>query len=61
MSCPICQDDGWVEVWDDECMAIVATHECPRLGSAGHAPFNATGLLPTGDELAAGLSREHPS
>lgn len=43
--CPVCDDDGYVEVWDEEGDMIVATHECPRLLSDGHAPFNATGIL----------------
>lgn len=41
--CPVCDNDGYIEVWDEEGDTIVATHECPRLLSDGHAPFNATG------------------
>ena len=44
--CPVCNNDGWYEEWDDDGVEIVVTRECPRLNDPGHAPFNATGLLP---------------
>lgn len=43
--CATCDDDGWVEVWDDEGMEIVATHDCPHIDEPWHKPFNATGVL----------------
>lgn len=42
--CPVCEDDGWVEVFDDEGFPVGA-RECERLNDPGHAPFNASGLL----------------
>lgn len=49
--CKVCLDDGYVEVWDDVLADVVAVHDCPHLHDAGHAPFNATGILtPTSSE-----------
>lgn len=44
-TCPICDDDGWYEVWDDDGDNIIANVECPKLNDPDHAPWNATGVL----------------
>lgn len=33
--CRRCDGDGYVEVFDDEIMQIVATHDCPTCGGTG--------------------------
>lgn len=43
--CPVCDDDGWVDINDPEAGGVLGARECPRLDEPGHAPFNATGLL----------------
>lgn len=42
--CPVCDDDGWIDI-DDEDGFPIGARECPRLHEPGHAEFNATGLL----------------
>lgn len=44
-TCPACNDDGWVETYDDDGFPIGA-RDCPYLDRPFHAPFNATGMLP---------------
>lgn len=43
-TCPACDNDGWVEVFDDEGFPV-GVEECPYLNRPFHAPFDATGLL----------------
>lgn len=54
--CPICDDDGWVDV-PDEGGGVCGSTECPRLHDHGHAPFNASGLLPVEPTALTGLGR----
>lgn len=42
--CAKCEDDGWVETYDEDGFPCGA-RDCPYLGEAWHAPFNASGLL----------------
>jgi hypothetical protein len=44
--CPVCNDDGWVDVLDEDGFPT-GSRECERLREPDHAPFNATGLLPS--------------
>lgn len=53
MTCPICDDDGWVEIPDEETGGVLGGRECPRLNDPGHAPFNATGLLSAECDVSA--------
>lgn len=53
MTCPICNDDGWVDIPDEETGGVSGSMECPRLHHLGHASFNATGLLPAAFDDAA--------
>lgn len=45
LRCPVCADDGWIDVLDDEGFPVGAM-DCPRLDDPGHAAFNASGLIP---------------
>jgi hypothetical protein len=42
--CGRCDDDGWVDVLDDNGNSIGA-RDCPDLDEPWHPPFNASGLL----------------
>lgn len=55
--CPVCDDDGWIDV-DDENGDPIGARDCPRLHEPGHAPFNATGLLGPLEDPPAGVSVE---
>jgi hypothetical protein len=44
MTCPVCDDDGFIDVLDENDDPIGA-RDCPHLHQPGHAPFNATGIL----------------
>lgn len=45
MKCKICNDDGWIEVWNRAGDEILAMEDCPDLHEPDHAPFNESGLL----------------
>lgn len=43
--CAACDNDGWVEVFDDD-GALVGAKDCPYLSRPFHAPFNDSALIP---------------
>lgn len=60
MTCPICDDDGWVDIPDEETGGVLGPMECPRLDEPGHAPFNANGLLDKDATVATAIAPEQP-
>lgn len=43
--CELCDDDGWIDIPDEETGGVVGARECPRLGTPGHAPFDYRSIL----------------
>lgn len=43
--CERCEDDGWIEIMDEETGGVVGAMDCPYLDEPWHREWNGTKLL----------------